>query len=65
MASGTAGRKAEPIWRRQAMAPTSKTARLAQKPRKMPKAVPTEKMSGGYFSAEAFREKTTYTFARS
>lgn len=39
MHSGTAGRKADPSCRRQAMSPTSLTARLAQVPRKMPKAV--------------------------
>jgi hypothetical protein len=39
MVSGTAGMKAEPIWRRHAISPTWYTARLAQKPRKIPKAV--------------------------
>ena len=37
--SGTAGMKAEPSWRRHAIFPTLYTARLAQNPRKMPKAV--------------------------
>jgi hypothetical protein len=37
--SGIAGKKAEPICRRHAMAPTSFTARFAQNPKRIPKAV--------------------------
>lgn len=59
MTKGTAGMKAEPSWRRQAMPPVSLMARFAHVPRKMPKAVQTcqvitnpPRMLVGAFSAE-------------
>ena len=68
MTSGTAGMKALPSWRRQAAsAVTSLTARFAQVPRKIPKAVQVchdmtkpPRMFGGATSAEKTGTVTSF-----